>query len=108
MNAIEALPPPGPPDPKVWDAPDMRAALARRDFGLVYRLLQKIGYSQQRIAALTGQSQPEVSAIIHGRKVMALDVIERIVWGLGIPPAHVGLACRLCRATACAHAEPRP
>jgi len=39
----------------------MRAVVAVRDFTRVYRLLQKVGFSQQKIAALTGQSQPEVS-----------------------------------------------
>jgi len=57
--------------PEEWDRPAMRAALTARDITRVYRLLQKIGFSQQRIAALTGQSQPEVSAIVHGRKVQA-------------------------------------
>ncbi len=58
-------------DPEEWERPDMRSALAVRDISRVYRLLQKVGFSQQKIAALTGQSQPEVSAIIHGREVMA-------------------------------------
>jgi transcriptional regulator with XRE-family HTH domain len=70
----------------------MRAALGARDVTRVYRLLQKLGYSQQRIAALTGQSQPEVSAIIHGRKVMAYEVLSRIADGLGIPRGYLGLA----------------
>jgi transcriptional regulator with XRE-family HTH domain/tetratricopeptide (TPR) repeat protein len=79
-------------DPEEWDRPDMREALAVRDITRVYRLLQKIGFSQQRIAALTGQSQPEVSAIIHGRKVMAYDVLSRICDGLGAPRGYMGLA----------------
>jgi predicted XRE-type DNA-binding protein len=58
-------------DPAQWDEPEMRAALAVRNATAIYRLLQKAGYSQQQIASLTGQSQPEVSSIIHGRKVMA-------------------------------------
>jgi len=78
----------------------MRAALAARDFRRVYRLLQKIGYTQQRIAALTGQVQSEVSAILYGRKVTALDVLERIVQGLRIPPPYTGLACNSCTAAA--------
>jgi len=83
----------------------MRAALARRDFGRVFQLLQKIGFTQKRIGRLTGQSQPEVSAIIKGRKVMALDVIERIVAGLAIPPTYVGLACHPCIHKDCELAE---
>src|SRR5262249_51601754 len=79
-------------DPEEWDRPEMRTALAARDITRVYRLLQKLGFSQQKIAALAGQSQPEVSAIIHGRKVMAYDVLSRIADGLGIPRGYMGLA----------------
>ena len=79
-------------DPEEWERPAMRAALAARDVTRVYRLLQRIGFSQQKIAALTGQSQPEVSAIIHGRKVMAYDVLTRIADGLGAPRAYMGLS----------------
>jgi transcriptional regulator with XRE-family HTH domain len=80
------------PDPETWEDPPMRQALAERDVTRIYRLLQKLGYSQQQIAALTGQSQPEVSAIIHGRKVMAYDVLSRICDGLGPPRGYMGLA----------------
>jgi len=79
-------------EPEEWDRPEMRAALGARDITRIYRLLQKIGFSQQKIAALTGQSQPEVSAIIHGRKVMAYDVLARIAEGLGVPRGYMGLA----------------
>jgi transcriptional regulator with XRE-family HTH domain len=80
------------PDPCVWEVPLMRAALGARDVRQMYRLLQRLGYSQQRIAALAGQSQPEVSAILHGRRVMAYDVLSRIADGLGIPRGYMGLA----------------
>jgi transcriptional regulator with XRE-family HTH domain len=70
----------------------MRAALAGRDVTRMYRLLQKNGYSQQRIAAMTGQSQPEISAVIHGRRIMAYDVLCRIADGLDIPRGYMGLA----------------
>ncbi len=79
-------------DPAEWERPEMRSALEVRDICRVYRLLQKVGFSQQRIAALTGQSQPEVSAIIHGRHVQAYDVLSRIADGLGIPREYMGLA----------------
>jgi len=79
-------------DPEEWERPDMRSALAVRDISRVYRLLQKVGFSQQKIAALTGQSQPEVSAIIHGREVMAYDVLSRIADGLGVPREYMGLS----------------
>src|SRR5262249_61890849 len=79
-------------DPEEWERPAMRAALADRDITTVYRLLQKAGFSQQKIAALSGQSQPEVSAIIHGRKVQAYDVLSRVADGLGIPRGYMGLS----------------
>src|SRR5215213_9492433 len=79
-------------EPEEWDRPEMRTALGARDITRIYRLLQRIGFSQQKIAALTGQSQPEVSAIIHGRKVMAYDVLARIADGLGVPRGYMGLA----------------
>ena len=59
----------------------------------------KLGYSQQRIAAMTGQSQPEVSSIIHGRKVMAYDVLSRVCDGLGAPRGYLGLASCTCHTT---------
>ncbi|MBI3688328.1 MAG: helix-turn-helix transcriptional regulator [Actinobacteria bacterium] len=70
----------------------MRAALARHDLSAVYRMLQQHGYGQNTIGALTGQSQPEVSGIIHGRQVRHYDLLARIAHGLGIPPGHLGLA----------------
>jgi hypothetical protein len=45
-----------PPDPAVLQRADMRAALAERDIAAVYRILQRHGISQRRIAALTDQS----------------------------------------------------
>src|SRR4051812_6044616 len=45
-------------DPALWHRTDMRIALAARDIAGVFRLLQRVGVSQRRIAALTGQSQP--------------------------------------------------
>jgi hypothetical protein len=78
----------------------MVRALGERDFSSVYRLLRRVGFTVQRIAAMTGQSQPEVSAIIRGRKVMAFDVMRRIVDGLSAPACVAGmLPCnchRLC------------
>jgi antitoxin component HigA of HigAB toxin-antitoxin module len=81
----------------------MRSALTTRDATRIYRELQKFGYSQQAIAALVGQSQPEVSAVIHGRRIMAYDVIYRMVDGLGAPKCLAGVnACCNC----CGHERP--
>jgi transcriptional regulator with XRE-family HTH domain len=94
------------PDPCVWDVPAVAEAVAARDITRVYRSLQKIGYSQQRIAALVGQSQPEVSAIMHGRRVMAYDVLVRIVEGLGIPRGRAGLGTCECQSGSAAASAP--
>jgi transcriptional regulator with XRE-family HTH domain len=79
-------------DPAMWQRPDMRAALAARDIATVFRLLQRVGVSQRRIAALTGQSQSEISEILGGRHVVSYDVLARIADGLGVPRGHLGLA----------------
>jgi transcriptional regulator with XRE-family HTH domain len=81
-----------PVTPEVWDQQEMRDALARRDISSVYRLLRRHGVSQRQIAALTGQSQSEVSEILKGRQVMAYDVLTRIAQGLGVPRGYMGLA----------------
>ncbi|RZQ62219.1 helix-turn-helix transcriptional regulator [Amycolatopsis suaedae] len=70
----------------------MRDALASRDISTVYRLLRKHGVSQRQIAAMTGQSQSEVSEILKGRQVMAYDVLVRIADGLGVARGYMGLA----------------
>jgi tetratricopeptide (TPR) repeat protein len=79
--------------PAVWESPTMREALAMRNVAVAYQLLQHTGVSQRRIAALTGQSQSEVSEILAGeRQVMAYDVLVRIADGLSIPRGYMGLA----------------
>jgi plasmid maintenance system antidote protein VapI len=69
----------------------MRYALAVHDIAKVYRLLQRFGVSQRRIAARVDQAQSEVSEIIGGRKVVAYDVLIRIADGLGVPRGWMGL-----------------
>lgn len=78
--------------PETWDDGEMREALAARQISTVYLLLRKHGISQRQIAAMTGQSQSEVSEILKGRQVMAYDVLARISDGLGIPRGYMGLA----------------
>jgi transcriptional regulator with XRE-family HTH domain len=80
------------PDPAFLDNDEMRAALAARDVGAVYRRLRRLGVSQRQIAQLTGQSQSEVSEILRGRRVQNVWVLERIADGLGIPRARIGLS----------------
>ncbi|MGB8199822.1 MAG: helix-turn-helix transcriptional regulator [Pseudonocardiaceae bacterium] len=77
---------------ETWNEPEMKRALAARDISSVYRLLRRVGISQRHIAALTGQSQSEISEILKGRQVMAYDVLVRISGGLGIPRGYMGLA----------------
>jgi transcriptional regulator with XRE-family HTH domain len=81
-----------PINPAVWERPDMRSALAVRDVAAVFRLLQKHGLSQRQIAALTGQSQSEISEILGGRKVVSYDLLVRIAEGLGVGRGLLGLA----------------
>jgi transcriptional regulator with XRE-family HTH domain/tetratricopeptide (TPR) repeat protein len=78
--------------PEIWEKPDMKRALVDRDISSVYRLLRREGISQRQIAALTGQSQSEVSEILKGRQVMAYDVLVRISDGLGIQRGYMGLS----------------
>src|SRR5215510_5162996 len=79
-------------DPALWKRTDMRTALAARDIARVFKLLQRVGVSQRRIAALTGQSQSEISEILGGRQVVSYDVLARIADGLGVPRGSLGLA----------------
>ena len=82
----------GPIDPEFFEGDEMRAALAARDIGTVYRLLGRQGVSQRQIAQLTDQSQSEVSEILKGRRVLNVWVLERIADGLGVPRAWMGLS----------------
>lgn len=77
---------------RVWETREMRDALAARKISSIYRLLRKEGISQRQIAAMTGQSQSEVSEILKGRQVIAYDVLARIADGLGAPRGYMGLA----------------
>ncbi len=70
----------------------MRAALAARDIGEMYRTLTNLGVSQRQIATLVGQSQSELSEIIKGRVVKDYRLLERIAEGLGIPRELIGLS----------------
>jgi tetratricopeptide (TPR) repeat protein len=80
-------------DPSWWTRPDLQDALASRDVAAIYHFLRGRGFSQTRIAALSGQNQSEVSAILaHGRQVTAYDVLARIADGLSIPRGLMGLA----------------
>ncbi|HSV66679.1 MAG TPA: toll/interleukin-1 receptor domain-containing protein [Mycobacteriales bacterium] len=68
------------PDPALWEEPEMRALLAIQDVTRLYRLLHSYGCSQQHIAALAGQSQPEVRdhprPAGHGLRVLNANLIS--------------------------------
>jgi tetratricopeptide (TPR) repeat protein/transcriptional regulator with XRE-family HTH domain len=89
---VNVLPADEPIGPHLWERPQLRVALARRDISEVYRLLGAVGVSQRQIAALTGQNQSEISDISQGRQVQAYDLLARIADGLGIPRGYMGLA----------------
>ena len=87
------LPRHGPIPPQVWEQRDMRWALAHRDIAAVYKILQKFGVPQRRIAASTRQTQGEISEIIAGRRVVtSYELLVRIADGLGIPRGWMGLS----------------
>lgn len=79
-------------DPALYRRPDIRPVLAARDIGSLYRALSEAGLSQRQIAQRTGQSQSEVSEILGGRQVIAYEVLDRIVNGLGIPRELMGMS----------------
>jgi transcriptional regulator with XRE-family HTH domain len=75
------------PAVEILAQPAGRAACAHRDVAAVYRLLNAAGYSQRRLAAVTAQSQSEISEIFAGRSVTSVHLLERIADGLGCPRA---------------------
>jgi transcriptional regulator with XRE-family HTH domain len=83
---------PEPLPPAFFESQRARAAMGARDVHEVFAVLAGMGVSQRRIAALTGQSQSEISEIRAGRMVRSVDVIERIADGLGTPRGWWGLA----------------
>lgn len=79
-------------DPALYWCDGLRAVLAARDIGALYRALTEAGLTQRQIARLTGQSQSEVSEILGGRRVIAYEVLERIAEGLSVPRELMGLS----------------
>ena len=82
-----------------WAREEVGGAVDHRDVGELFGLLSKqLGASQTRIGTATGLAQGTVCDIMNGRRqVMALDVLERIADGLGMPDAtrvRLGLAPR--------------
>jgi transcriptional regulator with XRE-family HTH domain len=70
-----------------WTGQDIRQALRARDVASIFRFAQQYGgASQGRIAAETGILQGRVSEIMNGgRRVVALEVFERVAEALSMP-----------------------
>src|SRR5579872_3098378 len=78
-----------PPDipARAWQAHEVRSALRNRDVSALLRLIQgHTGTSQARIATATGIGQGRLNEIFNGhRKVVHIDVMERLADGLAMP-----------------------
>lgn len=80
---------------EVLETVPARLALARRDFGTVFRLLQAARdphLTQRWIASRTGMSQSEISEVLGGRQLRAYDTLERVGAGLWVPRGRMGMA----------------
>ena len=80
--------------PDFWRSDTLLDALAARDVGHLFRLVQKVtGASQTQMGMVTGLSQAQVSEIMsRKRQVSTIEVLARIVEGFGIPdPARTVL-----------------
>ena len=84
----------------IWQRAETVDALQTRDVQRLFLLVRKYsGVSQTRLAIACGLTQGKVSEIMAGsRRVIALDVFERIANGLAMPP-HARLALGLAPAT---------
>ncbi|MFG2148621.1 helix-turn-helix domain-containing protein [Streptomyces sp. NPDC048696] len=71
----------------LWSHPQLAAAVAREDWGAVFRTYRKLtGLSQTKLGERVGLVQPDVSDIERGhRRVTSFEVQQRIVTGLGVP-----------------------
>lgn len=82
-------------DPRndLWSHPRLAAAVAREDWGAVFRTYRQLsGDSQTRLGERVGLMQPDVSDIERGRrKVTSAEVRQRICAGLGVPDAPSAL-----------------
>jgi hypothetical protein len=75
--------------PEFYESSRARIAMGERDVQGVFLVLGRLGISQRHIAALTGQSQSEISEIRAGRRVQSIDLIAD---GLRTPRGWWGLA----------------
>jgi transcriptional regulator with XRE-family HTH domain len=80
------------PGPGAWELPEMRGAVASRNYGQVFAILRRLGYTQDQLSSMTGYSHTEVAAIISGRPVISYDVQFRLAKRLGLPLCLAGFA----------------
>lgn len=75
-----------------YNKPALRGALAKYDFGPVFRAVRaETGVSQEILATLLGQTQPQVSRIERGdRNIRDVALVAHIAKGLGIPGPLLG------------------
>lgn len=76
--------------------PQIRQALARRDFTPVFRAAQQAGLSFNALAQSAGIKAERVSKIARGigGAITGIETVERIADGLHIPGEMLGLAAR--------------
>lgn len=72
----------------LWTHPQLVAAVTSEDWGALLRTYRRLtGMSQMKLGELVGLVQPDVSTIERGRRrVTSVEVRQRIVSGLGVPP----------------------
>ena len=75
-----------------WEGRAMRAVLAARDIGCIFRFLHGHGWSWSAIAGAAGLTDNRVRELARDqRRVVNYEVFERIAAGLHIPREHMGL-----------------
>lgn len=92
----------------VLERRDFSAACAARDFGSVFVLLKRYaGVSQVRMAGALDMTPSRVGEVVRGqRRILSIEVIERISDRLRIPGRMLGLAPRSWEAVALASEPP--
>ncbi|GAB3447727.1 hypothetical protein GCM10027436_40040 [Actinophytocola sediminis] len=75
-----------------YDAPSLRSALAKYDFGTVFRAVRlQAKLTQEELGFLVGLHQPRVSAVERGEhQIRDVAVVARIAAALGVPASLLG------------------
>jgi hypothetical protein len=81
-----------PPDHSIWTSPEARGAIASRNWGAVFTILRRYGYTQEHISAMTGCSPRDVAATIGGRPLFSHEAQYRVAGALGVPMCLAGFA----------------